>query len=98
MVTDWTGLTLSIPIGITTGLVTPAIQRWFQARGKDRALRESERAREELAEVTFYVDNPQVFTQYLVQIAIRTAFLSALLAVLSGVALIFGQSMMLLMF
>lgn len=90
--TDWTGLLLSIPIGIVTGLITPPIQRWLQARGKDKALKDLARAREELAEVTYYVENPHIFTQYLVQVAIRTTFIGAVLGILGGVAFMFGST------
>jgi len=85
------GLLLSVPIGIATGLVTPIIQRWLESKGKERAFRFARRTLQELEIVTFYREHPADFTQYLVQVAIKTTFIGALLGVLAGLFFVTGQ-------
>jgi hypothetical protein len=71
----WIGTLLSIPIGVGTGLAVAPIQRFFRNRGDAKAIEESQRTREEYRRVLFFIEHPEMFTQYLVQVVIESAFI-----------------------
>lgn len=87
----WLGLALSVPIGIATSLVTPAIQRWIESKSKQRELTKTHRARAEYTSVMFYRRNPERFTQYLVHVAIKATLIGALVGALAGACFFVGQ-------
>jgi hypothetical protein len=80
----WYGALISVPVGIATGLAVPPLQRWLENRGNQKLAEQERRSREEYEEVLFYRKNPETFTQYLVHVAIQTAFIGAVVAVLSA--------------
>src|SRR5580704_6732040 len=89
----WLGLLFSFPIGIVTGLVTPWIQRKIDEQDKRRSLAATGRLIQEYERIRAFRSNPDQFTQYLVQVAIRTTFTAAFIGVFSGLMFAFGQAM-----
>ncbi len=87
----WLAILASVPIGIGTALVTPSIQHWLDARSKKRSLIRTRNFEAEYKLVLFYRDNPNEFTHFLVQTAIKTTFISAVIAVLSGLSVGFAS-------
>lgn len=87
----WLGILFSIPIGIGTSLATPQVQRWLESQSKHRAFLQNRRIEAEYSEARFYYLHANVFTQYLVHVAIKTALLSGLMAVGSGSLIFLGQ-------
>ena len=85
------GAVLSVPIGIATGLAVTPLQRWFENRGKAKAVGETKRAEAEYKNVLFYRQHPDEFTQYLVQVAIRTTLIGAAVGIFSGFFFTVGQ-------
>lgn len=80
----WIGALLSVPIGIATGVAVTPIQRWIENRGKNKALVESKRVREQYNSVIFYRLHPHIFTQYLLNVVIRTTFIGAAVGIIAG--------------
>jgi hypothetical protein len=92
MSTDaWVSILLSIPIGIGTALVVPLIQRKWENRTRQRALTASLQTQAELQRIRAYKDNADQFTQYLIYTAIKTTFVGAFVAILSGLLIAIAQ-------
>jgi len=89
----WIGAILSVPIGVGTSLAMPVIQRKLDERGNRKVLAESNRVRTEYEEVLFYHQNPVLFTQYLAQVAIRTTFISAAVAIFAQLISALGSGL-----
>jgi hypothetical protein len=89
----WIGILLSIPIGIATSLITPWIQRKIDERDKRRSLAATNRLVQEYERIRTFRSNPEQFTQYLVQVAIRTTFTGAFVAVFAGTMFALGQAL-----
>jgi len=89
----WLGIILSFPIGIATALITPWFQRKVDQIDRRRSLAISKRVTKEYELVVHFHKEPIAFTQYLVQVAIRTTFISALMGVFSGLMFSFGQAL-----
>ncbi|MDX9990400.1 hypothetical protein [Thiothrix unzii] len=87
----WMGIFLSIPVGLATSLATPWFQRKLDQRSQQRALVETKNAQVEYERIRFYKENPSELTQYLVHVAIKTTFIGALLAIISGVSYTLAQ-------
>jgi hypothetical protein len=90
----WLGILLSIPIGIATSLVTPWIQRKLDQLDQRRALAATGRQVQEFERIKAFKSNPDQFTQYLIQVAIRTTLTGAFIALLSGIMFALGQTIM----
>jgi hypothetical protein len=88
----WIGILFSIPIGIATSLVTPWIQRKLDQLDKYRSLAATKRLDEEYKRIRAFRDNPHEFTQYLVQVAIRTTFTGAFVAIAAGLIFALAQA------
>ena len=87
----WYGALLSIPIGIGTALATPWLQRQLDKYSKSRALTRTKKAQEDFSRVKFFVDNPHLFTQYLVYTAVRVLFITAVVAAFSAAPSLIAQ-------
>jgi hypothetical protein len=87
----WFGALLSIPIGIGTGLAVTPLQRALENRGKAKAVAETKRAKEIYTETLFFVGHPHLFTQYLIQVAIKTTFIGSAVGIFSGLFYLVGQ-------
>jgi hypothetical protein len=88
----WIGILLSIPIGIATSLITPWIQRKIDEQDKRRSLAATGRLVQEYERIRAFRSDPHEFTQYLVQVVIRTTFTGALVAVFAGLMVALGQA------
>jgi len=89
----WIGVVLSVPIGIATGLATPYFQRRIEERGKRRAGAEFRRAVRQLREAFYFRAHPDAFTHYLVEVAIKTTFVAAIMAIVTGLIFAINQMM-----
>jgi hypothetical protein len=78
------GALLSIPIGIGTGLAVPAVQRWLENRGKARSFNQDKRTAEDYKNVLYSLRNPQLTTQYFIQVALQTAMVGAIIGTIGG--------------
>jgi hypothetical protein len=87
----WMGIFMSIPIGLATSLATPWFQKRLDQRGKARTLIETKNAQEEYDRIRYFRDNPSDLTQYLVQVAIKTTFITAFLSLFSRSLVVFGS-------
>jgi hypothetical protein len=87
----WIGLALSIPIGIGTSLVTPAIQRWFESRGQARVISAKRETEAEYRAAVFYRKNSDRFTQYLVHVTIKATLVGALIGAVTGACFFVAQ-------
>ena len=88
----WIGVLLSIPIGIATSLITPWIQRKIDEQDKRRSLAATGRVVQEYERIRAFRADPHEFTQYLVQVVIRTTFTGAFVAVFAGLMVALGQA------
>jgi hypothetical protein len=55
---------LSIPLQLGTGLLFPSVQRWFDARAKQRAFAKSAKTRKQYEEAYYFVTYPHKMTHY----------------------------------
>lgn len=88
----WIGTLLSVPIGVGTGLAVPPIQRFFRSRGDAKAIEESQKARHEYLRVLFFLQHPEMLTQYLVEVGIEIAFASLTTVLALSVGLVLGTT------
>jgi hypothetical protein len=88
----WIGAVLSIPIGIATGLAVTPAQRWIENRGKQKALVQSKRVKADYDAIIFYRLHPHIFTQYCLQVVIKTTFIAAAVGIISGCIYAFAQA------
>jgi len=88
---DWTGIFLSVPIGISIIIVTPKFQDWYGSFSKRMALRIRTTKQSEYNQVVSYKENPHAFTQYLIAIILQEILIASLIAVGVGFLLWLGQ-------
>jgi uncharacterized membrane protein YeaQ/YmgE (transglycosylase-associated protein family) len=79
----WLGILLSIPVGIGSAVIAPWVQQKIDSVGKRRSLALSHNTKKEFERIKFYKANPSEHTQYLVQVAIRIALITAALGIIS---------------
>jgi hypothetical protein len=58
------GQILGIPFQLGTGLLSPSVQRWVEARRKAHAFAKSKRTRKQYEEALYFVTNPHKMTHY----------------------------------
>jgi hypothetical protein len=67
----WIGALLSIPIGLGTGLAGPPLLRWYKHRAKARRQRKLENQKAEYMRTLFLFRNPELYTHFLIDCAIK---------------------------
>jgi hypothetical protein len=88
------GTALAIPLSVLATVLAPKIQEALETFGRDAALKKRVRATEaqyEYDRIRGYKQSPSDFTQYLVYVGIKIAFVSAALGIISGIAFIIGS-------
>ncbi len=90
----WAGAALSVPIGICTNLVSPAVLRFVERRNQ-RAAQKQQAERSERTEFAVELARDQpAFYSYLLNALLRTAYVGALFGILSGAsAAVIGQTL-----
>ncbi|EIU6827838.1 hypothetical protein L5176_004434 [Vibrio parahaemolyticus] len=82
----WISILFAIPLAIVANIFTPKVQSWLESRGKKRSKARVTQLKTELEQLKYYKANPELFTQYLLGVVIKTTFVGSIIGIIAALA------------